>query len=61
LTGPVFGYISLTYTGIWPWLLPLYVFGFIPLAEYFSPQSTANLKKEEEDKALKDPVYDLML
>ncbi len=61
LTGPVLGYFSLTYTGIWPWVLPIYVFVLIPLAEYFSPQSTANLKKEEEDKALKDPVYDLML
>ena len=61
LTGPLLGYFSLTYKGIWPWALPIYVFVLIPLIEYFSPQNTLNLNHVEEEKALKDPVYDYML
>ncbi len=58
---PLIGIVSLTYNGWLAWALPLYAFGFIPLADYFAPASEKNMSAAEEEIAKNDPIYDWLL
>lgn len=60
-TAPLVGYISLTYTGIWSWALPIYVFGLVVILELILPASQKNFDKAEEQLQKADPVYDYLL
>jgi alkane 1-monooxygenase len=47
--------------GWWSFFTVLFAFGFIPLVELFSPGSTDNLTKEEEQEERKKRIYDFMI
>lgn len=61
LTGPLFGYVSLTYGGIWAWALPIYVYVMIPIIEIFTTASEKNMSEAEEQVAKEDRIYDYLL
>lgn len=52
---------GLIFHGIATWLLPIYAFILIPLLELLLTPGTKNLTKEEEEKALKNKLYDWMV
>jgi alkane 1-monooxygenase len=58
MSGPLVAIISIMGSGITAWLLPIYAFIFIPIAELFLPASTENMDEMEEEVALADPLYD---
>ncbi|MBX7181116.1 MAG: alkane 1-monooxygenase [Bacteroidia bacterium] len=58
MQGPIIGIISFYGHGILAWLLPIYAFVIIPIAELFLPASTQNMSEMEEEVALADPFYD---
>ena len=60
-TGPLFGTISLWFTGWWTWLLPAYAYLLIPFLELIIPVSAANFDSGEEQHALKARFYDFIL
>ena len=61
LSGLVFGMISLSFRGMWTFVLPVYVFVVIPLLEIILPDNGRNLTEEEEEQALNNPLYDYVL
>lgn len=42
-TIPIVAVLSIYLGGVYTYLTPLYVFGFIPLVELFTPASTKNI------------------
>ena len=61
LTGFAFGLFSLLKGGWWSFSLPLYAFGLIPLLELIIKPETYNLSSEEEEKALRSPLFDALV
>ena len=60
-TGPIAGLVSFMGHGISAWVLPLYVFGLIPLLEYFIPPDASNLNENEEQQLKQMPLFDFLL
>jgi alkane 1-monooxygenase len=58
MQGPIIAIISFVGHGALAWLLPLYAFVLIPIAELFLPATTENMSEAEEEIALADPWYD---
>jgi alkane 1-monooxygenase len=58
---PVLGFQGLTAYGAWAWFPLAFAFGVIPALEFFTPTSTANLQKAEEEIARRDRLYDWLL
>jgi len=52
------GVVGLTFNGWFTFLLPIYAFIVIPLLELALPFSEENLSKEEEEKLLRNKIYD---
>lgn len=61
LTGPILAWLGLWGHGWWCWALPLHAFVVIPVGELLLRPDHLNLTAEEEEAALRDPVFDLML
>lgn len=53
--------ISLYLQGVWSYFAIVIVFGFIPLIEIYTPKSTLNLGKEEENNILLNRFFDWLL
>ena len=53
--------IAFTHTGISCWLVLIYSWVFIPLAELFIQPSTKNMSDAEEELSKNDRVYDYLL
>ena len=47
--------------GWWSFHVPVIVFGLIPLLELFFPGITTNLSEQEEQQALANPIFDLLV
>ena len=47
--------------GWWTWATVIYAFGGVPLLELLIPADRYNLSEEEEQAALEDPLFDLLL
>lgn len=60
-TGPLLAWYGLLFTGLATWALPIYGFVLIPLLELLTLPDRRQLSAAEEDTALADPLYDLML
>lgn len=60
-TGPLLAWASFTRTGAACWSFPLFGFVLIPLIELLLRPGHAVLTEEEEQAALHDPLYDLVL
>ena len=58
---PAIIFLSLYLGGIWSYLAVVYVFALIPFVELFLSGTSANMDKQEEEIAKKDPLYDFML
>lgn len=61
LTGPLLAWVGLLGHGAWCWALPLHAFVVIPVWEALIVPDHGNLTPEEEEDALRDPLFDRML
>jgi alkane 1-monooxygenase len=52
---------SISSSGIWTFTALIVLFGILPFAELFTKGSTENMTQAEEDIALKNVTYDLLL
>lgn len=55
------GFAGIYLGGFYTWLLPIYGFGIIPVLELVIQGSKVNLTKEEEQLAVKDPIFDVLI
>lgn len=53
--------LSFQYNGFYAWIPALYAFVFIPLFELLIKPNRRNLEKVEEELAVKNPIYDIIL
>ena len=58
---PLTVYLAFTNVGWWTFLPILVYFGFVPVLELLLKPDKINFDSEEEEKAKKDPFYDLIL
>ncbi len=61
LSGPLVAIISIMGHGFTAWLLPIYAFILIPVFELLLPASEVNMSEVEEEIALSDPLYDIVV
>lgn len=55
------GFVSMLSGSHFTWLMPIYAFGMIPLAELFIPANQDNLSETEAEVARADKLYDILL
>ncbi|MFD2563522.1 alkane 1-monooxygenase [Aquimarina rubra] len=58
---PVVALLSIWLQGVYTYLTPIYVFGFIPLVELFTPASEENLDEDTRLYKSKKKVFDWLL
>ena len=60
-TAPALAVAAFLGHGWWTWAPVLYAFGLVPLLELIIPERHQNLSDEEEQAALSDPLFDILL
>jgi alkane 1-monooxygenase len=60
-TAPALAVAAFLGNGWWTWAPVLYAFGLVPLLELIIPERHQNLSDEEEQAALSDPLFDILL
>lgn len=58
---PTLALMGLLGHGIWCWMLPLHAFALVPLVELLAGPRKDALSEEEEQAALADPLYDVLI
>ena len=53
--------LGLAWQGAWSWLTVVLVFGILPVLEFFSPESTANVPEAEEEARSGQRFFDWLL
>lgn len=54
-------FLAMTQGGWLTWFLPVFTFGVLPLLEQFAPVDHTNLSPDDEERALADRFYDVLL
>jgi len=58
---PTWAVVGLLGHGLWCWALPLHAFVLVPLVELMGGPRKDVLSEEEEQAALEDPLYDILI
>ncbi|WP_298546906.1 alkane 1-monooxygenase [uncultured Aquimarina sp.] len=58
---PIVALLSIWLQGVYTYLTPIYVFGFIPIIELFTPSSEQNLEEETRLSKSKKKLFDWLL